>query len=302
MNTRRKQFINKLYNEYLKREIDETGITTYVNSNFTVDEVRDALLKSNEYNELPVMTNFGDTEFTFITHNRLKDLVVSKQIFETKSWEPHISKIIIDALTPGGLFIDIGSNIGWHAKVAQNAGYDVIAFEPDPENFSILKKNCSKEGSTLYNLALGDIETELFLEKDPNNYGNTWVSNTNFEGDKVKSVRLDDILNEDIALKTNVVKMDVQGYETKILEGGIKFFNSLRKGTVIITEISVWRPEFNLELFLNVLHTDVTESYALCYWWNSNPVPLSEALEYISKQPNINEIEGRLEFDLVIIK
>jgi hypothetical protein len=106
------------------------------------------------------------------------------------------------------------------------------------------------------------------------------------------------VLDINDALRTNVVKIDVQGYETKIIQGGLEFFNNLQKGTVIITEISIWRPEFDLQLLLDVLHVNVTESYALCHWWNNNPVTLSEALEYISKQPKQNN----LEFDLVIVK
>jgi FkbM family methyltransferase len=298
----RKMQIEDLYRSVLNREPDIDGLMFYYNSKLTVDEIHKAISNSDE-RLCKLKTQFNGIDFIFHTHNCKKDLVVSRRIHDAGSWEPHISNIILNSMKDGGLFIDIGANIGWHSKVVQNAGYDVVAFEPEPENFKLLTQNCYKEGSLLKDMALGDISTTLFLERDPNNYGNTWVSESGTS--KATSVRLDDVLNKTDALRTSVVKMDVQGYETKVIQGGIEFFKNLKKGTVIITEVSVWQPKFNLQLFLDVLHTDVTESYALCYWWNSNPVPLSEALEYISKiskESNISEIEGRLEFDLVIVK
>jgi FkbM family methyltransferase len=295
----RKEIIKNLYLTVLNREADEEGLFLYYNSKLTTDEIHEILLNSDEA-LCKIKTTFDSHDFLFHTHNCKKDLVVSRQIHHAGSWESHISNIILNHMRDGGLFIDIGANIGWHSKVVQNAGYDVVAFEPEPENFKLLTQNCYKEGSLLKDIALGDIPTTLFLERDPINYGNTWVSESGTSN--ATSVRLDDVLTKTDALRTNVVKMDVQGYETKVIQGGIEFFKNLKKGAVIIIEVSVWRPEFDLQLLLDVLHTDVTESYTLCYWWDNKPATLAETLEYISKQSNVNVIEGQLEFDLVIVR
>jgi len=299
---KKSNLVKALYQKHLGREADVSGLDHYVNSKMDIHQIELIILNSHEYlhseacNTKPVMANFDGKEFEFATHNRLKDQVISKAISIDKCWEPHISRIIVDSLKPDGLFIDIGANIGWHTRIAQNAGYDVIAFEPEQDNFDILKKNCTKDGSILYKTALGDVAATASLHCDPNNYGDVWISDS--QDGVIEVVRLDDVLDKSCALKTNVVKMDVQGYETKIIQGGIEFFKNLQKGTVIITEISLWKQEFDLQVLLDVLHTDVTESYALCNWWNNEPVTLAEALEHASKDLTSNIFE----FDLIIVK
>lgn len=288
------------YLKILQRIPDQAGFYHYVNSKFTIDEIESQLLNSTEYTCKNKLTTFDSTEFVFHTHDCSKDLIISKCIHDVGSWESNISWIILNAMKAGGLFVDIGANIGWHTKVVQNRGHDVIAFEPEPENFKLLMKNCDKEGSLLKNVALGDKTTSLFLHRDSINYGDTYVTES---GDiKVDSVRLDDVLDKSVALRTSVVKMDTQGYETKIIQGGLEFFKNLRKGTVIVTEVSVWRPQFDLQLFLDTLHSDVTESYTLCHWWNHEPKSLAETLDFISNTTAPTEMPNYFEFDLVIIK
>jgi FkbM family methyltransferase len=298
--TRKQSEISDLYLEILERETDEGGLIHYTNSDLSVEQIRQALLNSDEYLCKHKKTTFDSTEFTFHIHDHNRDLVISKCIHNDGAWEANISWIILNSMKEGGLFVDIGANIGWHTKVVQNRGYDVIAFEPEPENFKLLMKNCNKEGSLLKNVALGDETTSLFLERDNINYGNTYVVDS---GDiKVDSVRLDDVLDKSVALRTSVVKMDTQGYETKIIKGGLEFFKNLKKGTVIITEVSIWRPQFDLQLFLDTLHTDVTKSYALCHWWNHEPKSLEETLDFISNNSAPEAQPNYFEFDLVIVK
>lgn len=297
---KKNKLVIEAYLKILKRIPDQSGFYHYVNSKFTIDEIEDQLLNSDEYLCKHKKTIFDSTEFTFHTHDCNKDLVVSNCIHDVGCWEPHISWIILNSMKEGGLFVDIGANIGWHTKVVQNRGYDAIAFEPEPENFKLLMENCNKEGSLLKNVALGDKTTSLFLHRDNINYGDTYVSES---GEiKVDSVRLDDVLDKSIALRTSVVKIDTQGYETKIIQGGLQFFKNLKKGTFIVTEVSVSRPEFDLQLFLDTLLTDVTKSYALCHWWNFEPKSLAETLDFISNNSAPELMPGYFEFDLVIIK
>jgi FkbM family methyltransferase len=292
--------ISDLYVEILERQPDVGGLIHYNNLDLSIEQLRNIFLNSDEYLCKHKKTTFDSTEFTFHTHDRAKDLVISKCIHDAGEWEANISWIILNSMKEGELFVDIGANIGWHTKVVQNRGYNVIAFEPEPENFKLLMKNCNKEGSSLKNVALGDKTTSLFLRRDDINYGNTYVTES---GEiKVDSVRLDDVLDKSVALRTSVVKMDTQGYETKIIQGGLEFFKNLKKGTVIVTEVSVWRPEFDLQLFLHTLHTNVTKSYALCHWWENEPKSLAETLDFISNNAPPVGIPNYFEFDLVIIK
>jgi hypothetical protein len=65
---------------------------------------------------------------------------ITKNLIAGKTWEPTVSSAIASLSNKNSLFIDIGANIGIHALTAANCGSNVIAFEPHPANFKILKK------------------------------------------------------------------------------------------------------------------------------------------------------------------
>jgi FkbM family methyltransferase len=251
-----------------------------------------------------VTGKFNNQKFAFVIHSTKHDKFVSSSIAISGAWEPCISKLIVDSMKPGGVFVDIGANIGWHTKIVQNAGYDVIAFEPESENYNLLKENCDKVGSTLYTVALGDKEETLRIERNPINYGDSFISETGTTS--VSVVRLDDLLDYETITKINVVKMDVQGFETKVINGANNFFNSLSKGTTIIIEVSPWNKNCDLTV-IDQLRSTCSESYALTYWTEeiltvekaiaacNNPKENGVPERFIS--PSIN-----LEFDMVLIK
>lgn len=251
-----------------------------------------------------VTGRFDNQEFPFIVHSIDNDKFVSTAISLNGVWEPRISQLIIDSMKPGGVFVDIGANIGWHSKIVQNKGYDVIAFEPEPDNFNILKENCTKEGSTLYNLALGEKEETLLIERNPVNYGDSFISNTG--NTPISVVRLDDTLDQETIEKVCVVKMDVQGFETNVIKGATNFFNSLSKGTTIIIEVSPWNTNCDLTV-INKLRAKCSDSYVLTYWTEEILTvekaiaacrnPMENGVPDIFIRPDIN-----LEFDMVLIK
>jgi FkbM family methyltransferase len=207
-------------------------------------------------------------------------------------------------MKPGGVFVDIGANIGWHSKIVQNEGYDVIAFEPEPENFNILKANCTKAGSTLHELALGSKTETLLIERNPINYGDSFISETGTTA--VSVVRLDDILTQETISRVCVVKMDVQGFETNVINGATQFFDSLSKGTTIIIEVSPWNSNCQLAVIASLIAKS-SSSYALTYW-TDDILTVDKAIASC-RSPAENGVPDKfitpyinLEFDMVLIK
>ena len=232
--------------------------------------------------------------FPMVIHTPEIDTVVSGDIYLYQRWEEHIADIIVDNMKPNGIFVDIGANIGWHSKVVQNAGYDVIAFEPLALNFDVLKQNCEKQGSQLFNIGLGNERGSFSMNINPHNYGDSWISETGTTTINVE--RLDDILDVATAQRVDVVKMDVQGFETLVLEGGLNFFDSLRPGTTIVFEVSLKRPLVSYDVIVNQLLSKSTSSYALCFWHNNKPVSFDQAVKDIHTHKEWDE------FDLIITK
>ena len=74
----------------------------------------------------------------------LRDSAVSTHLFVSKTWEPVETKLVSSMLTEGDVFVDVGANVGYFTLIASEAvgsGGKVFAFEPEPNNFSLLRKN-----------------------------------------------------------------------------------------------------------------------------------------------------------------
>ncbi|MCZ2356577.1 MAG: FkbM family methyltransferase [Bacteroidia bacterium] len=130
------------------------------------------------------------------------------------------------------IILDIGTNIGttllrFADRVGSN-GY-VYGFEPDVINYKSCFKNISLNNFSnieVNNIGLGDSNNVFLLVVDtPTNRGGNRIvigNTTNKESIEIKVQKLDDwITSKDIS-KINVIKIDVEGFEFKVLKGGIE--------------------------------------------------------------------------------
>lgn len=129
--------------------------------------------------------------------------------------------------------IDVGTNIGWvalnFAKLSENG--KVIGFEPDPYNYSVCKSNSDRNALsnlTILPYGLGETSGQVMMEvRTPDNRGGNRIAPKNASGSvNVQIKRLDDI--EEIASLSsiNLMKLDVEGYELKVLRGAL---NTIQK-------------------------------------------------------------------------
>lgn len=123
------------------------------------------------------------------------------------------------------IVLDVGANIGIFAlKVTKNVRR-VISIEPEPQNFSMLSKNImanNLSNVTLLNLAVSDKE-EIVHFQDTG--GSAEVSST---GTAVNAQPLDMILDKLGNPKITILKMDIEGYEGKVLSTFSKY-DSIRE-------------------------------------------------------------------------
>ena len=92
--------------------------------------------------------NFDDKPFTEIQRNSVKfkvlynpDKIEFWKKFEVNKWENETIQIIEKYVTAETYFIDIGAWIGPITLYASKFANKIIAFEPDPVAFNILKNN-----------------------------------------------------------------------------------------------------------------------------------------------------------------
>lgn len=133
------------------------------------------------------------------------------------------------------LVIDVGANAGQFAEEIRREGYqdEIISFEPLSEPFNDLNKKCirdkkwqcrqcgvgDKKGELEINVA-GNSASSSFLDMLPTHSVAAPTSGY-IAKETVPIETLDDLFNEcDVSAKTIWLKIDTQGYEKHVLDGG----------------------------------------------------------------------------------
>lgn len=128
-------------------------------------------------------------------------------------------------IRPGATVIDIGANIGCYSLLAAQNAARVLAYEPYPENFSILHKNVAlNKASNIetfpYAVAATADKHTLFLPEDDTLVGRiSLYSQYGTRTVEVKCVTLDQIIQNERINKIEVLKIDCEGAEYEILYG-----------------------------------------------------------------------------------
>jgi FkbM family methyltransferase len=130
----------------------------------------------------------------------------------------------------GGVFVDIGANVGTYALALARhvgAGGTVIAVEPHPVTHARLAFNnaaCGYTHTKLVAAAAGPADGELLIQTDGGNLGASHIVTNNGGADaiKVPSLRLQRILDESGVAKIDALKIDIEGFEDRVLTGFFK--------------------------------------------------------------------------------
>lgn len=177
----------------------------------------------------------------------LLDKMDSLRISTRGFYEPFITELVKQNVKTGDCVLDIGANIGYYtllfAKLVGEKG-KVFAFEPHPENFSLLKKNIETNGYKnvlLEQKVVSNCSTEkmrLYLDKTKAStkhgiYKSEYCSDQYIE---VKSLKLNDYFNN-FNQKINFIKMDIEGAEFHALQGMLTLLQN-NPCIKIITEFS----------------------------------------------------------------
>lgn len=137
-------------------------------------------------------------------------------------WE---RKAIRKHLPGDGVFVDVGSNIGayslWAAFLLNNAGR-VLAIEADQNNFDLLSENVKlNQKESVITCYLGGVADKtqslrFYKNESGNSGGNSFLGNSqNFI--EVQCRPLIDILKQNNIAKIDFMKLDIEGFEEKVL-------------------------------------------------------------------------------------
>ena len=129
---------------------------------------------------------------------------------------------LLHVLRKNELFVDVGANSGSYTILAcAGVGALGYAFEPAPRSFSRLVANVRinnlDEKVVCLPKAVGDKSAEIYFTKDRNT-----MNRVAADDEALQNVSACEMTSLDIALDGKspaLLKIDVEGYETKVLEG-----------------------------------------------------------------------------------
>lgn len=168
-----------------------------------------------------------------------RDVVIMKKMYTSREvWAENEMKLFhllakifygIDG-SEEGLFLDLGANIGttgiyFTKMLAPNL--KLLAFEPDPENFKLLRTNLilnnAEEKAVIENYGLGEENSEMTMFRDPLNPGanGLFKLNSEQETETVKIIPLDKYFAEKNLSPKDVkyIWIDTEGFEAQVLLG-----------------------------------------------------------------------------------
>lgn len=230
--------------------------------------------------EQTLKNNIQISKYDWFNIYTFKNDLMGKDIANGKCWEPHIVKFLNNNLTKESTFIDVGSNYGWHSIIASKLCKEVHSFEPQKvmceiQKMSILENNL--ENCHIYDIALG--ETTKDAKMVSINYLQEGINIGDLSlGSDGESIRVKTIDSFNFN-RIDVIKIDVQGYETFVLDGALESIKQ-HKPIMIIEFENFQMSKFSYspkELFNKIKELDY-EIYFLEYSYPSDHVCIHKSM------------------------
>jgi FkbM family methyltransferase len=151
--------------------------------------------------------------------------VIDASLFFSGSFEPKAEQTIGRHLGPGMTAIDVGANVGYHTlrmARATGPGGQVIAIEPAPRALARLRRNLALNAfanvevvaAALDEHDLESAELRLQWSFPLSGLGGAEMA-------RVRVARLDTLVHERRLKRVDLVKIDVDGLEARVLRGAV---------------------------------------------------------------------------------
>jgi len=142
-------------------------------------------------------------------------------------YEKAETRFFQSACRDGMTFLDVGANLGYYTALATRAvgpNGRVLAVEPDPDSFGYLEQTIAAN-------AVGNVEAfpvaasdapamlPLYISTDNRGDNRLYASSEKRPQVEVEARPLDALLRENKIETVDLIKIDVQGYEPKVIAG-----------------------------------------------------------------------------------
>ena len=206
---------------------------------------------------------FGNYYCNFIKN---LNLIINEENYEKETFK-FISSIEKKNINDG-VFIDVGSNIGLFSYfVEKNFNSQIISFEPDYNNLILSYKTLQKRNNNRififpFGVSNSNAIKSFLLDDVSGSTGSLkGLVNTSqklyelYKSKKITTYKLDELLNYNFSC-INLIKIDVEGGELDVIEGGINLIKKHSPMIIIETD------ELNLKK-INEILTEFGYQYKL---------------------------------------
>lgn len=177
--------------------------------------------------------------------------IVGRFIYYFGIWEPNLTAWIQSRLKPGDCFVDVGANVGYFSVLASTlVGQEgkVISIEAIPRTFEVLTGNLDANrvrNARTINMAVWDKEETLtfFISPDTINGTSTTMpaQAERWKHDRrcdVRAAPLCSLLSPDEIAAARLIKIDVEGAESRVISGLGSILDSGRRDLEVVVEVS----------------------------------------------------------------
>ena len=185
-------------------------------------------------NWAPISARIGDVSFSLVP-----DGVCAFEIWAALRFERAELELILDLISPGETFLDVGANVGLFSVAvgAKSKGMScsIHAFEPCPQTFAILEKNIALNDlncAHTHTVAISDQKGQAVLcvnapfKDGLNSLARPSHSDAEVVGEtSVQTISLDAFLEEQKVQRVDIMKIDVEGAELHVCRGAQKLLS-----------------------------------------------------------------------------
>ena len=235
--------IKNVFKQSLKyEEFDEKINKQYIQfQNYFCDKQNETSIPVYEKRIKKANVDYNGNKFEMFVHSGFD--FVSESILDSHQWEGHLTQNILQALeyytkkknlkNNDVYFLDIGANVGYYTYYIGKYGYKVMSFEAwELNNYIMFKNYCLNRDVdvTIINKGLDSDDKKCILKTLFINQGNGIILckdrdkfPNKLKGEIINNVELTK-LDRYIKFFSNknigVIKMDVEGSEGNVIEGG----------------------------------------------------------------------------------